>query len=397
MMEGVAGLVARMAVDMGERAGVSADELLEGLPFDRNALARRRRIDWDDYAVLLERLEALLGGPGAFHAVMERTYHQTLPPAGQSVLKGLVSPRLLYRTLMLGTESAWSNVIEHEMWDLTDNRIQLVARLSPGFRPCRAFFHGSIAAYAGAMGYLGRPPAKVKVLEVSERSMDIVLELPAASSSLSAASTLRRAGRALRELTRHSWGAPADSCFEDDAVDPIERELTQHFMPEPLGEAIVGVVASLGWSRIALHLQAVGRARPELVSARGSRSVSIADVVPLRSPHRMVGVLELGGSGDRARLDALLPRITLCLDAACTLSAVLAHALANRAVLERLRPRERETLACLVRGLSEKEAAASLALSPNTVHHYVRGLYRAFGVSTRTELLARFVSADLRC
>jgi hypothetical protein len=59
MMEGVAGVVARMAVGMGERAGVSVDELLAGLPFDRVTLARRRRIDWDDYGVLLERLETL--------------------------------------------------------------------------------------------------------------------------------------------------------------------------------------------------------------------------------------------------------------------------------------------------------------------------------------------------
>jgi DNA-binding CsgD family transcriptional regulator len=56
-----------------------------------------------------------------------------------------------------------------------------------------------------------------------------------------------------------------------------------------------------------------------------------------------------------------------------------------------LSPRERQTLACLLEGDSEKQVAARLVLSRATVHEYVTSLYRHFGVSSRAELLARFL------
>jgi DNA-binding CsgD family transcriptional regulator len=59
-----------------------------------------------------------------------------------------------------------------------------------------------------------------------------------------------------------------------------------------------------------------------------------------------------------------------------------------------LPPRARETLQYLLAGLGEKEIAARLELSHNTVHHYVKQLYRHFVVSSRSELLARWVRED---
>jgi hypothetical protein len=46
-------------------------------------------------------------------------------------------------------------------------------------------------------------------------------------------------------------------------------------------------------------------------------------------------------------------------------------------------------------GLSEKEAAAKLALSRHTVHTYVRQLFKRFSVSSRTELLAAAFQMEL--
>jgi DNA-binding CsgD family transcriptional regulator len=56
-----------------------------------------------------------------------------------------------------------------------------------------------------------------------------------------------------------------------------------------------------------------------------------------------------------------------------------------------LTPRQRQTLRLLMSGLGEKQIAARLGVSRNTVHHYVKALYRHFNVSTRSELLARWV------
>jgi len=55
-----------------------------------------------------------------------------------------------------------------------------------------------------------------------------------------------------------------------------------------------------------------------------------------------------------------------------------------------LAPRLHGVLACLLRGLPERESAAQLGLSPRTVHKYVEQLYRHFDVRSRVELMALF-------
>jgi DNA-binding CsgD family transcriptional regulator len=52
-------------------------------------------------------------------------------------------------------------------------------------------------------------------------------------------------------------------------------------------------------------------------------------------------------------------------------------------------PRERETLALLLTGTSEKCVAARLGLSRHTVHDYVKAIYKKLGVASRAELMAR--------
>lgn len=53
--------------------------------------------------------------------------------------------------------------------------------------------------------------------------------------------------------------------------------------------------------------------------------------------------------------------------------------------------RHAETLERLLAGDSEKQIAGRMGVSRNTVHVYVTALYRHFDVSSRGELLARFV------
>jgi DNA-binding CsgD family transcriptional regulator len=69
---------------------------------------------------------------------------------------------------------------------------------------------------------------------------------------------------------------------------------------------------------------------------------------------------------------------------------VLATAV-DGSILLRLSPRLRETLDRLLAGDSEKEVARRLGLKRPTIHEYVTELYRRLGVSSRAELLARFL------
>src|SRR5689334_17929185 len=53
-----------------------------------------------------------------------------------------------------------------------------------------------------------------------------------------------------------------------------------------------------------------------------------------------------------------------------------------------LSERRAETLRQLLFGRSEKEVALSLGISRHTVHEHVKVIYRAYGVSTRAELMS---------
>lgn len=61
--------------------------------------------------------------------------------------------------------------------------------------------------------------------------------------------------------------------------------------------------------------------------------------------------------------------------------------------LPNLSPRMQQTLERLLVGDSEKQIANQLGLSRHIVHVYVKALYRGFNVSSRGELLARFIQA----
>ncbi len=59
----------------------------------------------------------------------------------------------------------------------------------------------------------------------------------------------------------------------------------------------------------------------------------------------------------------------------------------------RLTPRQRQVLAQLLAGASEKELAFELNVSPHTAHEHVKAIHRAFGARSRGELLARVAKA----
>jgi DNA-binding CsgD family transcriptional regulator len=58
-----------------------------------------------------------------------------------------------------------------------------------------------------------------------------------------------------------------------------------------------------------------------------------------------------------------------------------------------LSPRLRQTLDGLLRGLAEKQIASELSISRHTVHVYVKQLYTTYNVSSRSELLSRWIGS----
>lgn len=79
---------------------------------------------------------------------------------------------------------------------------------------------------------------------------------------------------------------------------------------------------------------------------------------------------------------------------AATAAAPLIPPLQREARIASLPLRYRPVLRYLLAGDAEKQVAYKLRLSPHTVHEYVKALYRAFRVNSRSELLAQFVVSE---
>jgi DNA-binding CsgD family transcriptional regulator len=88
---------------------------------------------------------------------------------------------------------------------------------------------------------------------------------------------------------------------------------------------------------------------------------------------------------------ALIEIFHLAIERVIARASPAANSSGNESVRASLPPRARDTLDQLLRGASNKDIAAQLRISPNTVHHYCKMLFRAYGVRSRGELLARWL------
>lgn len=66
----------------------------------------------------------------------------------------------------------------------------------------------------------------------------------------------------------------------------------------------------------------------------------------------------------------------------------------SRGQFEHLTPREKDLLFMLSKGYSNKEIADKLALSIDTIHSYLKNVYRKMHVHSRAEAVAKFMSSQ---
>jgi DNA-binding NarL/FixJ family response regulator len=74
-----------------------------------------------------------------------------------------------------------------------------------------------------------------------------------------------------------------------------------------------------------------------------------------------------------------------------TQSAVFARSLASLDGHGTLTGRERDVVYRLASGITDRQIAAQLGLSPRTVHKHLEHVYQKLGVSTRTAAVMRIV------
>jgi len=188
-------------VDMAARARVPAAGLFDGLEFDHAGLRRRKRVRWDDYCVLMERIAERVG-PGVEEFV-EGTFHQVVPEL--RVLAGaVIGPKAFYRLVVEILDPILFPPVECRYDELRGDRVRVDLWLRQGVRPCEPFFRGSLGGMRGLSRHLDLPSAKVIHADVGPDHLTAELELPPSRTLVT------RARRRLRGAVDLVLGHEAD-------------------------------------------------------------------------------------------------------------------------------------------------------------------------------------------
>lgn len=146
-------------IDMAAAAGLPTEALVDGL-FDATRLRRMGRVDWDVFCVIVERIEALAGGPDALARLAEGHWANAVPEL-RPIARAAVSPKTLVRFTWDVVDPIVYSAVEVQTEDLGTDRLRVRCWLRPGARPCRAFFAGNVGAIRGMTQHLDLPPIDV--------------------------------------------------------------------------------------------------------------------------------------------------------------------------------------------------------------------------------------------
>jgi DNA-binding CsgD family transcriptional regulator len=408
-MNEISPLLVRAALDMSAANGLPVDTLVAGLPFDAASVRRMKRARWDDYCVLIERMEVAAGGPARFEDMLAKSYHQAMPPEVRTVLGAFVSLKLLYRFLYAVVNPAVFPNVEFGVEDLDGNRLRLSSRFRSHARPSAAVCRASVGGARGVPGHLGLPMVEVEVEELTDRALVCVVRLPESRTLLARAqrqSTAALRSAAVRLLGQLSVESRATSdrvvAAEQHIADlgALGRELAQKTDLPSLFAALVGMLGKLGWRRVVLAVVPLDPSEAEWIASDGEDPP--ARRFALANADREIGRLEVGGTGDPRLLEGLVPWLSIAIDNARTFGALARprgrdeqpRIVELQRKLE-LTARQGEVLACVARGLSNKEIAVELDCTEANVEFHVTHLLRKARVHSRTQLIARFWAGGL--
>ncbi len=209
-------------VDIARGQGYSEVELFAGLPFDAETIRRMKRVRWRDYCVLLERVEAMAGGPQACAALLARSYHQAVPELA-SVRRALLSPKAMYRLVYEIINPLLFPCVAFSYQDLGPRRICVETWMRPGVPPSPTLMRTSHAALENMTLHLGLPPAEV-TSTVGEDYAHWEVNLPESGT------LVRRVTRAVRSilLGMDDDGTELRLRVDDTADEsPLERATTR--------------------------------------------------------------------------------------------------------------------------------------------------------------------------
>jgi DNA-binding CsgD family transcriptional regulator len=252
---------ARMAwviIDLAQRANLSMSALFEGLPYDAARLRRMRRISWDDYATICERVHTLIGSDDDLDELVESTYHVVLPEL-RRLGRVVIEPKPFVRFINDVIDPLWNHAADFWSEDLGPDRVRLITRLRPGARGCWTVFRGSVGAWRGCTRHLDLPPSEVTHYEIGPDYGIYELRLPRSRTLVS------RAFRASRTLGRSALARLIMGADEDGKIIRVSVG-----SGDVLSERLDNVTIEWGLTRrqiAVLNLVVRGEANKEIAQA----------------------------------------------------------------------------------------------------------------------------------
>jgi DNA-binding CsgD family transcriptional regulator len=396
-------------LEMARSAGLAIEPLVADLPFTEASIGHLENVLWDDYCTVVERFEDACGGPDGHVAAVLEHHKMLLAPEIRRFMAGLVSPEAAVRFVVKTMCPHAFPTVDFDYASQPDGRLRISGLLRPGARPCAAWFRGSLPYMQTVTTHLGLPPSEIELVELTERSLIFLMRLPE-SRTLAARMSRRVQGafaasvEVMRQFVsegRQRSVELLDAQARHGAMAALGRDLARHQDLDSLTRAIVEGLAQRGWERIALWVTPLGQRSPQLVRSHGPAMESGHDI-PLEAGGRTVGRLQLAGRGALSEVEDLSSWLAICLDNARTFTAIgerlghdapdVAARLIEVGTTMELTERQRDVLARVVRGRSNKEIASELRCAENTVEHHLTQLFRKTGTEGRTQLAAWFWS-----
>ena len=149
-----------VALDIAEHGGVAMAPLFEGLPFDEKGARRLRRVAWDDYCTVGDRIEDAVGGSDALADLCENAFPEVTPEL-RMIAGSVVSAKTLLRLFSQIFNPLVFPPLEFVYEDRGENLVHLEIWQRPGARRCRSFDSASLGVMRGMPRHLDLPPAQV--------------------------------------------------------------------------------------------------------------------------------------------------------------------------------------------------------------------------------------------
>jgi PAS domain S-box-containing protein len=213
--------IVRLLIDAAELHGIRRSAITSVLGADSAVmLADGARLEWGTVAAVFDEVSRLVGGDEEkLRAIGRDMKNAKSPDIVRDVARGLVTPRALYRFVDRWMTPSLPHFRLYFRF-LGDRRMQMRADLPEPHPPCLAFFQIMEGRLTSMPELLDLPPCKVIERRHTERSSELVLDLPRHDSI---PSRVKRTVRALFDRKRARRGRERQRQTLAESIEALQR------------------------------------------------------------------------------------------------------------------------------------------------------------------------------